>query len=484
MDDQPRTDILKLCIAVRRPAISSLVAGLCFLGACQTEGPGLPPDLPAVGGQLTVIRVPRKGGTVEAYDAANLAEPIWTSRSPLSKIRDVLGVNLEARLLIAVDTTKALVGVDLESRGIRPIATGVEEAVMVPSGSVYVMSAKRITRYDAATPTGYRTPLPAPPQFQFGTFNDRYVAVLGTKPPKMIVWNSERQLKSEDIATGEAAATYWGDLLAIAADRQVLLYDTADPFDVQPISVSGKARHLAFSPSGHRLYVVGEGAEIVVFDRFSKERLTSIPMPGVPVRLRTDASGRWMMARPAVGDSVWIIDLATAKLVATVETTWGMDLPAVAGRATLVSRKDADVVASDLSRANLPELGRVTGGAADLWTMTSWVPRERLGKVAAAAESALMAQDSLLTPDSTVTVTRTDQLYLQVSSSQNADWSRELAKQLSTAGYPAQVLDPTSVDEGYRVVVGPYQTRDEAEETGRKLGRPYFVLTNPKVRPR
>ena len=195
-----------------------------------------------------------------------------------------------------------------------------------------------------------------------------------------------------------------------------------------------------------------------------------------------------MLARPTAGDSVWIIDLATARRVATVETDWAHDLPAIAGRATLFARSGADVVASDLSRANLPEVGRIKGGANDLWAVTSWVPRERQLKVAAAAESATVAQDSLLTPDAAAdtaaTVPKVDQLYLQVSSSQNADWSRELAKQLSTAGYPAQVLEPSTVDEGYRVVLGPYANRDEAEETGRKLGRPYFLLTNPKVKPR
>jgi len=312
--------------------------------------------------------------------------------------------------------------------------------------------------------------------------------VLGTKPPKMIVWTPDRQLKIEDIESGELAATYWGDLLGVAAGQQVLLYDTTDPFGIQPIPVTGSAKHLTFSPSGHRLYVAGSTPEIQVFDRFAKERLTSIPLPGTPIRLRTDASGRWMLARPTTGDSVWIIDLATSRRVASVKTEWGRDLPAVAGRAALFARQGADVVASDLSRANLPELGRIAGGAIDLWTVTSWVPRERQLRVAAAAESATVAQDSLLAPDApadtAVAAPRADQLYLQVSSSQNADWSRELARQLSGAGYPAQVLEPSTVDEGYRVVLGPYPNREEAEETGRKLGRPYFVLTNPKVKPR
>src|SRR5262249_11706593 len=148
-----------------------------------------------------------------------------------------------------------------------------------------------------------------------------------------------------------------------------------------------------------RLYVAGSTPEIQVFDRFSKERLTSIPLPGTPSRLRTDGSGRWMLARPTGGDSVWIIDLATSRRVATVKTEWGHDLPAVAGRATALAGAGADGVASDLRRANDPEVGRIAGGAIDLWTVTSWVPRERQLKVAAAAESATVAQDSLLTPD-------------------------------------------------------------------------------------
>jgi hypothetical protein len=206
-------------------------------------------------------------------------------------------------------------------------------------------------------------------------------------------------------------------------------------------------------------------------------------LPGVALTLRIDGSGRWMLARPSTGESVWIIDLATNRLVSTVETDWQDDLPTVAGRAILLARDGDDVVASDLSRANGPEIGRVASNENDWWIVTNWVPRERLSLVAAAAESALVSQDSLLArTDTAATVESTDQLYLQVSSSQNLEWSRELAKQLTGAGYPARVLEPTTPDEGYRVVVGPYASREEAQETGRKLGRPYFVLTNPKIR--
>jgi hypothetical protein len=156
-------------------------------------------------------------------------------------------------------------------------------------------------------------------------------------------------------------------------------------------------------------------------------------------------------------------------------------LPTVAGAATLLVRVGPDVVAYELSRPGLPEIGRAGGGAADWWIVSPWLPREHARLAAVAAESVIVHQDSMLRVDSTVPALTDDQLYLQVSSSQNPDWSRELVRQLDAAGYPARVLDPGTVDDGYRVVVGPYPTREEVEEIGRRLGRPYFVLTNPKL---
>jgi hypothetical protein len=66
-------------------------------------------------------------------------------------------------------------------------------------------------------------------------------------------------------------------------------------------------------------------------------------------------------------------------------------------------------------------------------------------------------------------------LYVQVSTSQNPDWSGRLAQDLIRAGLAARVLPPHGPDDGYRVVLGPYATRAQAEATGRKLGRPFWI---------
>ena len=39
------------------------------------------------------------------------------------------------------------------------------------------------------------------------------------------------------------------------------------------------------------------------------------------------------------------------------------------------------------------------------------------------------------------------------------------------------MLTPRRAEEAYRVVLGPYSTREQAEETGRKLGMPSFIVT-------
>jgi hypothetical protein len=64
---------------------------------------------------------------------------------------------------------------------------------------------------------------------------------------------------------------------------------------------------------------------------------------------------------------------------------------------------------------------------------------------------------------------------VQVSTSQNPDWSGHLANDLTRAGLAARVLPPQSADDGYRVVLGPYATRAQAEAIGRRLGRPFWI---------
>ena len=67
-------------------------------------------------------------------------------------------------------------------------------------------------------------------------------------------------------------------------------------------------------------------------------------------------------------------------------------------------------------------------------------------------------------------------MYLQVSRSQNPAWAQALAGEIRDDGLPGRSCSRRkSGDEAYRVVVGPYPSREAAESAGRRLGRPSFI---------
>jgi hypothetical protein len=286
------------------------------------------------------------------------------------------------------------------------------------------------------------------------------------------VLGSDRPPATFEVADGQQTLSFWGDLVAVAADTAVLLYGTETESDGdrvrRSIPMSGHARAVMFSPSGHRIYVARESEGLLIVDRVSGQELHSIDLPGPAVGLRGDLHGQWVLVRPATGDSAWVVDVGKGGLIGTVDVEWDDDLPAVVSPNALITRRGKRVVALDLGAEGFPERGRVEGGAGDFWLPLVWHPPQEEG-VPVTADSAALAEaaDSAGAP----------KVYLQVSSSQNPAWAEELSQKLKAAGLPAAVLQPARSDEAYRVVLGPYATREQAEETGRGIGMPSFVVT-------
>jgi hypothetical protein len=165
---------------------------------------------------------------------------------------------------------------------------------------------------------------------------------------------------------------------------------------------------------------------------------------------------------------VWIVDVGTGKYAGATAARWTDDLPAIAAPHTLLVRRGGDLVALDLGSSGLKEVGRVPGGATDLWLPLAWHPPAENEIPVESDSTATAAADSGANRPT---------IYLQVSSSQNPTWASELSEKLRAAGLPASVLTPRRPDEAYRVVLGPYATREQAEETGGKLGMPSFIVT-------
>jgi hypothetical protein len=424
---------------------------------------------PAVRPAGVAIRIPARGGTPRAYRLPGLAEIPNAIRGKLPPVERVIGLDAEAEFLFVASDKKDVLSLDLGSARVDTIATGIAQATLGPDGTLYTVDAKRrVTSVARRVRFVWPQPLGGVPRELFGASDQRLVAV---DPPKLITAGPDQPPTSRTISVGgDVTATRWGDLIAVASDSGVLLMDPLGRREPAFVRLEDHPRALVFSPSGHRIYVARRtGLGLAVIDRYEREEVDGVALPTPVATIRLDPIGRWLLARPIIGDTAWLVDLPVKRLVGPVPTTWRVDLPAIAPDGSLLVRQGDDVVA--FRPDSLVEAGRLKGAGADLWVLTAWRSRGAYRSAFAEADGG-GAGGAGTTADS---AGPEGPLYVQVSTSQNEAWSSEMAQQLSRAGLTAKVLQPKNPDDGYRVVLGPYPTRGQAEAIGRKLGRPYWI---------
>ena len=374
--------------------------------------------------------------------------------------------------IIVLDTKGRLTSLSLASGRARSVVTGAALATGGADGSIYsVDSSGAAWAVGRRTPERYRTGFNGTPDAIWADASGQLVG-LDASASALEVFGAADTLSVQPIASGNITVTPWADLVAVVTDTAVWLQrpGSADtPYRLR--GVTG-AEDAAFSPSGHQLYVATSRGKLVVVDRFQRTVLHRIALPGPARAVRAGPFGRWLLVRPAKGDSLWVVDLDRDSVTGTAASSWSRDLPLVSSPNVVVVRRGSDVVALDLAATGLPEKGRIPGGADDRWTSLAWSPARDAAADALAADSAAR--------DTTADSTAAEQVYLQISSSQNPDWATELARKLGAAGLAASVLKPAATGEPYRVVLGPYPSRDAAEATGRTLGMPYFVIPAPE----
>lgn len=416
----------------------------------------------------SVVRIPEIGGLATLYRVPSLEPSSWKAEDKLPPVQRIIGADPEQGLVFSLDQKHNLVTLDLETHRVRPYLEQIRAATMGPDGALYAVdTGSTVTQMVRRAPVRFRSKLQGSPQELHATMTGAVLARIGEKAPVLEVLGSDQAPVTMTLPSDRFAPSFYGDLVAVATDTAVILYQTQGKNEPLSIHVSGHPRAVLFSPSGHRVYVAQEDPHLLVLDRFGGERLESIDLPGPAEGLRNDPFGQWLLVRPADGDSVYVVDVGRWRLGGTVATPWASDLPAVASPNTLLVRRGKDVVALDLSTPGFPESGRVSDGAADEWLPVAWRPAKDTESVAAGDSTGLAGADTGEAPS----------VYLQVSSSQNPAWASELADKLRAAGLPASVLPPTRSDEAHRVVLGPYATREQAESTGRKIGMPSFVVS-------
>jgi hypothetical protein len=414
------------------------------------------------------LRVPAEGGAIEAYAIPSLAPLPGAVRGRVPAIARVVGLDAEYDYIFLRTPTNEILGVDLTSGRLDTVATAVERVTLGPDGTLFTVDAKRrVTTLKRRIRFAWPEALPAVPRDMFGGTDQRLVALLPLDPPRLVIAGADQPAAGRDLVLGgDIAATFWGDLVAAATDSGVLIVSPGGGRDSSFVPIPDNPRAIAFSPAGHRIYVAKRsGLGLAVIDRYDRKEIDGIALPGPAATVRIDPLGRWLLARPATGDSVWLVDLPIKQLHGGVATSWQADLPSVGPDGSIVVRQDDDIVA--LNPDSLRPTGRVRRGAQDLWVLTAWRPASGRGGAGAAASTSASSDSGAASSEGP--------LYVQVSVSQNQEWSRAAAQQLVAAGLPATVLAPEAADDGYRVVLGPYASRSQAEAIGRKLGRPYWI---------
>lgn len=408
------------------------------------------------------IRLPAKGGTPLLYRLPKLTPVEGVLRGKLPAVDRVVGLDPESEFLFVTTAKHELLALDLGSGRVDTVAVNVKQAALGPDGTLYAVdSLRHVVSLARRTRFTWPQALTALPRDMFGAADQHLVGVI--PQDKLLVAAADQPPTVRPIAAGgDVAASRWGDLVAVASDSGVTLYDPVGRREPGFVRLADAPRALAFSPSGHRIYVARRSVPgLAVIDRFERKELDGVALPGPVAALRLDPLGRWLLARPTVGDSAWIVDLPIKRHTGIIPTRWQPDLPTISPDGMLIYRRGTDVVSSRPDSLN--EVGKVTNGANDLWVLTTWLPRGVPASVAstAAADSAGAGAEG--------------PLYVQVSTSQNPEWSGHLADDLTRAGLAARVLPPQHPDDGYRVVLGPYATREQAEATGRRLGRPFWI---------
>jgi YVTN family beta-propeller protein len=318
-----------------------------------------------------------------------------------------------------------------------------------------------------------------------------------------------------------------GDRVYLATDTALVGVRSRDLSEVPSIRVHGHIVALAPTPSGDRIYVATAGdSSLAVVDRYTDKVASSIKLPGTVSDLRMDGLGRYVLARPARGDSAWVISVATNHVVGSVRTKWTEDLPATAPDGAIALNSGRDVIFVD--GETLQAVRTVAGGASDFWYFTFWNGfRARAAGVdqpVSFATTDTTAGDSLGTAaDSAARTASADSAARESQQAQTAvaqaaphppthaaappvnnQGAAQAAAHTASASSPFTVsfaallneakahslADSISVDGTrarvvpsqragttiYRVVLGPYPNRAAAEQIGRDSKRSYWIF--------
>ena len=480
----------------------------------------------ATGPDAVVLRVARTGGMVRAYAYPRLDSAIWSSPEAAPAPERVLAFNEEAGQLVYVDSRGFPARLDLRSGAMtvtrKPKLAGITSS---DGASIYAITdSGAVTRI---TPTGrwtFKAPLRTRdvlPQ------TDGSILIVGEKNGQAVLWHlfppDSRIIDTVEVPrAAKARRLQAGDRVVLVLDSAIAAVRARDLAPVPSAELKGRILDVAPTPSGDRLYVALAGSpELQVIDRYREGESGKVELPGAISALRMDPLGRYLLARPLKGDSAWVIALGTQRLIGTVATSWRTDLPVVAPDGKLALAWGSDVRFVDAE--TLRPAATVRGGAKDFWHFILWdgfrprnaaldapvtfemrdTVRDSAAVAARAADTAKPADLSEIgrvpsgppstgqqpppaqappgsgqaSPAATPATPRTTGFVVSFATLLSEEGARIEASRVKVDGEQARVV--SSMVGGrpvYRVVLGPYASRADAERVGKRAAHPYWVF--------
>jgi DNA-binding beta-propeller fold protein YncE len=287
-----------------------------------------------------------------------------------------------------------------------------------------------------------------------------------------------------------------GDRLYFTVDSGLIGVLTRDLSPVKSVRLSSAPVAVAPTPSGDRLYAALKGRnEIAVIDRYTESVSGTVDLPGPATDLRMDPLGQYLLAQ-GPGGTAWLVSIATNRVAGTVNTMWRSDLPAFAPGGGIATVRGGDVVF--LNARDLQPTGTVNGGAAEFWYFFAWNGfRPRMADldrpvtfdtpVARSPDSMVLQGDSVPEPavrdaspsviEQPQTVTPAARVYMvSFAAVLSEARANEVAAGISVNGVrPRVAAAPSGGTTIYRVILGPYTTREEADRVGRDSKRQFWV---------
>jgi hypothetical protein len=453
------------------------------------------------GPQALVLRVPRGGGPPRVFSYPRLDSAVWTSTDSAPRPADVLAFDHEGGNIAYVDT-----------RG-RPVL------LELRLGEVTIASTKKLTGLASAdgrsifgiagngdvirmTPTGdwtFKPPQPASAVFPQPAGGLLVAIGKGANTRLLSLFPPETRIRdsiSFPVAT-RTVRTQLGDRVYLAVDSGLVVLRTRTMDWGPSIPFEEPIARMASTPSGDRVFVLTDSRrQISVVDRFRDRVTARIDLPGKVDELRVDPFGRYLLARAAEGDSIWVAAIGTQRLIGLITGTWRNDLPFVGYDGTVAVANGTDVVLLD--GETLKPRSRIKGGAQDYWYPFLWdgfrpraagldvpvrfdsfaldtVRRDSLGLPIPGDTGATAPSPSPSSDTAAATVPKG--FMVSFAALLSEERAKEMAARIRVGGENARVIATTSREGAsiYRVVLGPYLSHQEADRAGKESGQSYWV---------